>query len=409
MKKIIVWMGVFVLVASMAIAKPGEGIRLGNLAISPFADLSATYDSNPLLTEQDQKDDIFYELVPGVAFINRTDSLILTGRGWGQFRRYSDYSELDSDGLGQRLGLILGTEENPRLTIEQKYMQLDDYELNPSSVDSLNMESRNLALTEDRNERVKRDLFSIGAVAAQPIGDKTRVDAGYGYSFVNYDTSDLYDWDENKVQLEGQRELTDKTSALLTGQYGLQSSDGFSEDSTVYLVRAGVFNRLTGKTSIKVGAGYADYATDVKSEEGKSLDKGIFNFDVAGIWEATTRLTVELSGRNGIQPATQYRSNTKEIMLVSLGVSYDLTDTILVSLAGSHREDDYVGRIEVDEKFISKERELWGGRVRVDYRPHAKFYELYLEGTYEDVNDNLQDDYNDYDQLRGTAGIFVRY
>jgi len=409
MKKVIVWIAMCSAAVVAVYAKPGEGIRLGNLAVSPFADLSATYDSNVYLTRRDQQDDFFYDLVPGLAFINRTDSLILNGRGWGQFRRYSDATDLNSDGLGEKLGLLIGTEENPSVTIEERYMQLDDYEINPSSVDTLNMESRNLDLIEDRNERVKRDIFSVGGVAGHPLGEKFRLDAGYGFSFVNYDVRDLYDWNENKAQLEGQYELTEKTSALLTGQYGAQSSDGFSDDSSLYLVRVGLFNHATGKTSIKVGVGYEDYSTVMTSADGESLDKDIFNFDAAGIWEATPKLRVELSARNGIQPATQYKDNTKEILLVALGASYDVTDTVLLSLGGSHRRDDYVGKVQVNDQFLSKERELWGGRARVDYRPHAKFYELYLEGTYENVDDNLQDDYNNYDQLRVTVGVFLRY
>ena len=55
------------------------------------------------------------------------------------------------------------------------------------------------------------------------------------------------------------------------------------------------------------------------------------------------------------------------------------------------------------------EREHLGGRIRLDYWPHAKFYDVYIEATYEDVNDNLEDDHEDYDQLRVAAGLSLRY
>lgn len=396
-------------IAALANAKPGEGIRYRNLAISPFVDVSATYDSNVFLTGVDEKNDIYWDIIPGIAFINRTDSTILRGRGWGQFRRYSDYDELDVNSFGERLGFTAGTAENPLLSIEEKFMRLEDYEIYPRNVDTLNVEGQSLALTEDRTERVKRKIFDIGAVAGHGIGDKMRLDVGYGYSFVNYDQTDLFDWQEDRVQAEGQYELTEKTSALLTGQYAVQDGDGFDGNSSLFLVRLGFFSHTTGKTTVKAGVGYQKYDAAEVSALGESLNDSFVNFDVAGVWNASPKLKFQVSGRNGDQPATQYERNTKRIMLLSAGMLYDVTDTVLFSLAGSHRQDDYVGQVLFDGVPRDKQRTLWGGRARIDYRPHAKFYELYLEGSYENVHDNLQDDYENYNQARITAGIFVRY
>jgi len=68
--------GCFVL-SSLTFGRPGEGIRYRNFAVSPFVDLSATYDSNVFLAETGSKDDIYLDIVPGIAFINRTDQTIL--------------------------------------------------------------------------------------------------------------------------------------------------------------------------------------------------------------------------------------------------------------------------------------------------------------------------------------------
>ena len=81
-----------------------------------------------------------------------------------------------------------------------------------------------------------------------------------------------------------------------------------------------------------------------------------------------------------------------------------------MSLAGSYRHDDYVGRIELfDGTPAYKEREHLGGRLRLNYKPQSPWFDLYAEGTYEDVNDNLEDDYIDYEQWRITAGVALRY
>jgi hypothetical protein len=412
-------------VATLAFGKPGEGIRIGNLAISPFVDLSITYDDNVFLTGLDEEEDYFIDIVPGIALLNRTDTVLLRGRAWGQFRRYDEFDEeLDHDSYGETVGAVLGGEENPFLLLHQKYVHLDDYEIIPRSVDTLNIESQDLLLTQDRTERVERDIFDVAVVMGRNLTDKIRVDVGYGFSEVDYDTlpeaqpftgqDELFDWDEQKLQAELQHEITDKTSALLTGQLSEQDSDGFDDNAEYYIVRGGFITRTTRKTSFKGGVGFESYDAAAPSPEGEDLDEEIINFDVSAIWEATPKLTLQVSGRNGIQPATQYRSNTKVIHLVSLALSYRLTETLRLSLAGSWRNDDYVARVPVtvggeivDLQY--KEREHLGGRVRLDYWPHAKFYDLYVEASYEDVEDNLEDDYEDYDQLRVAAGLSLRY
>ena len=396
--------------SGVAFAGPGEGIRVGNMVISPFFSGSLTYDSNVFLDKAQQKEDFFTDLVPGVSFLNRTEQLTVRGRGWLQFRDYFKYTEKNSQGVGERVGLIYGTQDDPFITVDERYVRLEDYEISPRSVDTLNTESQQLLLTEDRTERVKRDLFDIGAVVGRWLVDeKLRLDVGYAFGMVNYDTDLLFDWQEHIAQAEAQLKCTEKTSALLTGQYGVQDSKGFPKNPDDYIIRLGLLTRATGKTTLKGGVGYESYRAGFTSLAGESLDENIVNFDVAAVWDATPKLSFQASARNGIQPATQYERNTKKVLLLEVGSSYYATDTLLASLAGSYRNDDYLGSVKVGNDFRSKERELYGVRARLDYRPHARFYELYLEGSYENVTDNLEDDYPNYDQLRLTAGIFVRY
>ena len=48
--------------AAAATAKPGEGVRMGNLAVSPFVDVALTYDDNVYLTGRDERDDYFWDI-----------------------------------------------------------------------------------------------------------------------------------------------------------------------------------------------------------------------------------------------------------------------------------------------------------------------------------------------------------
>ncbi len=389
-------------------AAPGDGIKISNLTLSPFVDLSATYDSNVHLTDPADAD-YFGDAVVGLAFINKTDRLTLSGRGWGQFRRYLDATDLDSDGYGEKLGLIWGEKEKLTLAVNEKFIQLEDYELTPRSVDSLNDVSANLMLTEDRTERTKRHLFDIAPVLGYDFTEKLHSEAGYSYSSVDYDDSDLYDWHENRGRLELQREVTDKSSGVLSGEYSQQDSDGLPDSTSYYVVQGGWLYRATAKTSAKIGLGLESFDYPKKSEYGESLDKDIFSWDVAASWQATEKINVQASGRNDIQPATQYKANVKEVSLGSVGVSYDITPTWIFSLAGSYRRDDYIGKVQVGDELLSKRRNIAGARARIDYRPRAKWYEVYLEASYEKARDNLEDDYPDYNQFRATLGLALRY
>jgi hypothetical protein len=396
--------------SSLAFATPGEGIHVGNLVLSPFATVSGTYDSNVLLAPRDhEEDDFFFDIVPGLAFINRTDRLIINGRGWAQFRQYLDTTDRDSDSYGEKIGAVWGYEDKLSIALMEKFVRLTDYEITPRSVDTLNLTSQNLMLTEDRTERVKRDLFDIAPVVTYKTDGALEFDVGYDYSKVNYATDQLFDWYENRGQIELRRKVSEKTSALLTGQLSEQNSQGFSENSDYYVLRGGLLYHATAKTYLKIGAGVEDYRFGGESPTGQNLDDTIFSYDIAGTWEMTEKIRFELSGRNGIQPATQYDANTKEVNLAAAGVSFDVTETIVLSLAGSFRRDDYIGKVFFNNEFRDKVRDLWGGRARVDYQPRANFLDLYLESTYEDSSDNLQDDFNNYDQWRVSLGLALRY
>ena len=401
----------FLAAAPGALAKPGEGIKIGNLTLSPFVDISVTWDSNVFLTEEDETEDFFLDIVPGIAFVNKTERLIVSGRGWGQFRRYQDETTLDSDTYGEKLGAVWGEEDRLTLGVNEKFIHLTDYELGPRSVDTLNLTSQNLMLTEDRTERVERDLFDVGPVAEYHVTEKFQVDVGYSYSSVEYETNSLFDWYENRGQIEFRQKITDKSSALINGQYSQQSSDGYTNDSTYYIVRGGWLYEATKKTAFKASAGIESYDFGNTSPLGEDLNADIFSYDIAATWQATEKILVEGMARNGIQPAAQYASNTKEITLASVGASYDITKSWILSLAGSWRYDDYTGRVvDTDTGELRfKHRRLYGGRLRLDYKPSVKFYDLYAETTYEDSNTNVTDDYGNYDQWRIALGLALRY
>jgi hypothetical protein len=398
-----------VLSLSKVLAGPGDSIQIGNLKLSPFIEVSGTYDDNVFLTKDNKIEDYYVDVVPGIAFINRTEKLTLKGRGWGQWRWYQDQTDKNSDAYGEKFGLVWGEKERLTLALNEEWVKLTDYEIIPRSVDILNLESQILMLTEDRTERTERELFDVSPILAYDVTDTFGFSVGYDYSYVEYTTNALFDWHENLAQLELQQKVTEKSFAILTLQGSQQASDGFTDTSDYYVLRGGLLYKASTKTTVKASGGYEKYTFGGEPPPGENLDSEIFSFDVAGVWQTTEKLDFELSARNGIQPATQYGDNTKQVTLASLGLSYRMTTTLKLTLAGSARRDDYVGKVDVDGILRDKWRDLWGGRARVDYMPRAKWMDLWLESTYEDVNDNLEDDYNDYKQWRVALGAALRY
>ena len=400
----------FVVFFSIAVfasyAKPGEGIKWGNLTLSPFVNISTLWDSNVRYTASNEKDDFFMEIVPGIALANKTEKLSLSLRGWGQFRRYLDVTDLDSDSYGQKLGVVWGAGDRLTLTVNENYAH---YETEQRSVDTVDLASQNLMLTEDRTESVNRDLFGISPVLGYEISDKMQADVGYSYSSVNYKLN-FFDWYENRGQIELRQKVTDKTSALVNGQYSEQNSDGYANDSTYYILRGGFLYEATMKMAFKGSAGYGSYDFGNKSLQGEDLNKDFFSFDLATTWRATDKILVEAIARNSMQPAAQYEANTKEISLASLGASYDITESWILSLAGSWRYDDYIGKVQdLDNQYRYKNRTIYSGRLRLDYKPRIKFFDVYTEMTYENSDANIQDDFENYDQWRITLGLALRY
>ena len=387
-------------------AKPGEGIKWGNLTLRPFVDISTTWDSNVRYADSNEKDDFFLDTVPGITFVNKTEKLSLSVRGWGQFRRYLDVTDLDSDSYGQKLGAVWGEGDRLTLTVNEKYAH---YEIEQRSVDTLNLASQNLMLTEDRTESVNRDLFDVGPVLGYDISEKLQADVGYNYSSVNY-KQNFFDWYENRGQIELRQKVTDKTSALVNGQYSEQSSDGYANDSKYYILRGGFLYEATMKVAFKGSAGYGSYDFGNKSPLGQDLDTDFFSFDLAATWQVTEKILVEAMARNNIQPAAQYPENTKEISLASLGASYDITKSWILSLAGSWRYDDYIGKVQdLDDQYRYKNTTIYSGRLRLDYKPRIKFFDVYAETTYENSDSNIQDDFGNYDQWRVALGLALRY
>lgn len=442
MKRVLLSTAVAALTLGLAWAAE-EGFRVGPLQLSIWGEISGTYDDNVRLVvpdgeiqdrtifededtgeRADPEEDIFYEGTLGLRVFRDTDSFLASLSGQYTARRYNDFDDLDNESWIEEAEIQFGDRELNRfsLGLRQAYREVFDYEETAYPDDFTNPDTRGLSLAEDRTERVSRQLLDLAGILTWQISDKLGSDYSIGYGSIEYDTDRLFDWEDTKVQAEFDYRMTDKSSLLLTGQYGIQESDAISNEPDYYNLRAGLLTRTTDKLSFKGGVGVGRYDrfrkaddeedladTDV-AEEIEEEDDGVIDyvsFDLAGDWDLSQRTKLQVIGRNAVQPAAQYNDNTKLVTVASVGLSHRLFERFRLAGTVSYRMDDYEDPVEIDtDEFIDQEDTIWGAQLRLDYERPDGYINLYAEAKYEDRDTTIPNE--DYDQLRLTIGLRVK-
>lgn len=395
---------------------PGEGIRLGKMTISPFINASVTYDSNVFLDEDDTKDDFFLDAMFGVSAAEQVRTVSLNLRGWYMIRRYQEYTEKDHDEWGESASIGIGSSERTLLQISQRFRRTEDYERTPGSVEYVNPENQTLILSEDRTMRVPRYLNDVGISLSRKLSEKTTILASGAFNSNDYDSKSLLDWQEGTLLAQLSRRLTDKTSATLSGSYGIQKSDGLTSDVDFYSVDVGLVLRRSAKLHLDTSLGIEQY----NAPAGTGPDQPAFvTFNAAARWAATKKWTLQLSSRNGMQPASQYVNDTMKVTLLTLSAERPLSKSWLFSITGAYRYDMYNNTVnpggpsspddtaELQDDATSGEAwsRQWAGNLRLSYNPERKPYNLYAEVRYEDT----QSVWFEYEQLRASLGLSARY
>lgn len=418
-----------------------DGIQLGPLRLNLWGEISGTYDDNVRLVvpegeiqdrtifEADATDeateteeDIYFEGTLGGRLYRETDAFLASLSLIYSARRYTDFDELDNESYVQEAEVLLGEREIDRFTLgfRQAYREVFDLEEAAYPDDFTNPDTREVNLAEDRTERVSRQLLDLAGILTWRMTDKLNSDISVGYSTIDYDTEFLFDWEDTKGQIEFDYELTDKSAALLTGQYGQQDSDALSNDPDYYVLRGGLLNRATDKLTFKGGVGAGKYDRFRKSEAaladtdvGRELDDtsegsiDYVSFDVAGDWDISQRTKLQIIGRNAVQPAAQYTDNAKLVTVASLGISHRFREKYRLAGTLSYRNDDYEDPVEVDtDVFINQDDTIWGVGARFDYEKPNGYLNLFAEAKYEDRETNIPD--QDYTQLRLTLGLRLK-
>jgi hypothetical protein len=396
----------------------GEGVHIGDAVFDPFVELAATYDSNVNLQGTNEQSDIFTEIQAGLQMHYEPGWYTVDGRGFVIQRRYTKFTDKDFNNGGERISLISGSRESVSVLVMQSYRLIDDYDRSTYYGESISPESQNLSLAYDKSMRVKRTLNDVGVILGRDLTDKSGLDLGVSYSAQNYDVQDLYNVADLMAQAEIFYRVTDKSAALITGQYGIEKNKSFAKDASYLVLRGGVKTKSTDKMTLKAGLGVEEYNRDTTIVDQNNPDEKLYggarnanqqiiSADLTATWIATDKITVEVSGRTGIQSAQQYINTLNHVTVGSANAVYQLSDSTTLALTGAYRQDKYMDPVIENNTQYDRVDNRVAWLLRGDYRPLSQFMTVFGEIGYENAKSTVPD-FN-YNQLRLSIGVSAHY
>ncbi len=415
------WLGYGVLMVFLAAARgglgqPGDGVQpLEKIVIHPFVDVAYSYDTNPELKPKGQEvDDCFWDVSPGVNILRARENLRAEGLIWGRFRRFDTLKDGDQDDFSEELRLVLGRQEDWNLKLRERFGRVSDYDLSVRTMDvsAEGTGARYLEYPEatplsvmERTERVDRYLLDCGVGVGGPLSEKTYLDALCDYGLVDYVPAELYDSNEQKASLKAARKVTDKSSAVLAGEFVQMDNDSLSRPAYSYAGRFGWRWQSTFKSRFEGTFGYYGFDTQSPGDAGDIHRDGP-SYDVAWYWQVRPKLSFSLGGRTEMQLAPDTARNAKLVNMVTSSATYSATKRLSLTLLVGYRHEDFTeGEALAGAELVDRLVEQIHGRLHCDYQMF-KWLKGYGELWSEDTTDNVR---GDYVETRATLGVKAQY
>jgi len=398
--RLVLWMAgvVLGLMAAAVQAGPGQGIRSGPWMVSPYVDLAGTYSTDIIQGPTATEDDYYLDSEIGLKAAYSAYMIDFSGLGFLAARNYADHSENNFGAGGDVITLKYGLREQLQFQLDQSYRHVEDLDKHGGEVAVGGISPDSVLDVSSRNER---DINQVGLSAGKNVTDKAELDLGYRYDAISYDTASLADLSSHAGQFEAAYGVTDKSAALVTLVGGVQENSVMDDSADFYRARLGMKTRGTDKVYFKAGAGVQQY-----NRPGDLGDKTTFNFDAAATWRTTDKIALQAGGRNGTQMSSLYADNGTEYSVVWASALYRMIPTVILSLNGAYRVDDYLDAVSgPNNTLVDRTDKGTAVRARADYLTPASFMRVYTEATYETVDSNV----SSFDDTRVTVGVNLQY
>lgn len=387
-----------VIVSSVVAQQDEPGIKWGDLTLLPFVSGEMDYDNN-VFQGADKADDVYAEYSVGAKLNRETDSFQFDSSLWWSQRFYDTYgAEKDGDRWGLA-GMVRQESDKTFGTLLVDVRQVDDYDQAPALGSVPSGFEGTVDSAFDRTGGDKRRLGDAFVGGGYKISDSMSLSAGYKFYAVDYydDDSVSEGWNENSVGAELSYKATDKAVLYANLQYGLQDGSGAPNGKSADFItaRIGMKNTLTDKSTLRFGLGATRYAT---SEDEYATP----SFEVEGLWEATEKVLLFISGRNEIQP-TVTGQNSKVASRASSGIRFSASEMISMVASASFVYDRY---LDTEVTTGKKPEDLTSiGTLRLNATPF-KGTEIFGQLEFTDTQAESEDD---YDRFRGSLGASYQF
>jgi len=392
-------------VATVAVARPGEGIRAGNVLVRPFVNVDVTHAGNPLgQPKGEERNDVFTDVNPGISASASGEALLLEGFLWSRFRRYDKFDSEDRDDISQQIRLQLGRKDSWQLTLHERYGRVSDYDVAAPAVSGPSAGAPALSAVDatdapplaavERSARSNRDLLDAGIGVGGPLGVSTAISVRYDYGRIDYEDANLFDSQEHKAAVKMARKATDKSDAIVILEYILMDNDSLSDPADFYAVRAGWRWKGTDKSRLEASIGYFGFqrgGSDVDSER-----DGV-SYGVTWVWTVMPKVTLILGGRSDMQLAAETPESSKLVNSASTVVQYTPTDRLALAAILGYRNEDYTEGDRTADQYHA--------RIRCSYQLQ-KWLNIYGEAWQDETRSRSQ---GDTTEMRATIGLKAMY
>jgi hypothetical protein len=419
-----------ILIRPFARAGPGDGIRLGSWAVSPYLDLIFAYNSNVYKDKTNEISDTFFEPELGLRFSSssETNNFSIQGNLFLSLREYTTEKNRNFTTYGDNVTVRWGNGRKTLLELIQSYRLIDDNDRHASDIESSRLSAE---LVQDSNTLdLERHVNQLGASLARRFTDKLELALSYRYSGVDYenishdrlDPKQLgvprgLDLDGHIWQFDGALGLTDKTDAFLTLRQGRQYQEDTEGAANLTTIRLGLKSQGSDKLVYNAGGGLERYERPGETQPVEGIERYelvledesrvTFNFVASADWFITEKITFRCGGYNGTQFSSFYRGNGMEYLSAWAGLGYRWKPSTTFSVRGIYREDDYLDPVRHQGIAVDRFDQRVNLRARIDYLPPGGFLRIYLEATHDQVRSNL--DFVEYVDQRLSIGAQLRY
>lgn len=422
-------------------AAAGEGILLGGLTLTPLVEGSATYDTNvwrapergKVPSSRGELSDVYFAAKLQLALAAETDLYQARAEGWHRIQRYRDVRARDTDELGARLQLHLGTREALRLTLYQRYAEVDQYDRGPAGRDLADMEADVEALVDpslqDRVALGQRKVYSGHTRLGRDLTEKSTLDAEVHIHSVRYQeagteplaTVTLNDTVTYRLTVETGWRITDKTTLFLAADGARHDSDAFDRDADLLAARAGLSTLTTEKLRFRAAAGVMRYRYETQQPAGPDGPAGAgtttersenLSMELGAWWRPADRWLFRAAASTGYQPAVQYLGNATYDLSGQLSAGYRIARHLQASVSAGARREDYQRPVSVADpaggrREIDKYVNLATYSARLAYRPADAFFAWHVEVREDRALSN--EAAAEYRAAQATTGLTVWY